>query len=346
MTLTSTGGTEQTLTTFDEVWLEAGSVATRLNGLGVTQRNWRVLSVQIAGTNVVNRGQQHLVPTPDAVWKIVVLLYDLKVAPVDALFGTNVHGTVDLKFPDGTVQTESIDAASPTLGFASLPRGNYELRLHTAGLGAPTPVALSRDQTASIRVITFVDLGILGSVMLAGVASLLWIGRRQQIFASAGWIRARAGVWSSGAARSMSPHPVGSNRPRQAGLAGQLRCRRPDRCARLRAASFLAPEHATSAGPSPRPHRHRMGDAHPDRDQGVVDNGGEGADLRPPAGRAGSGDGGCASYRGWSARAVDRRWDPGSRCGATLHHPPQGSAVAAGTACRTARAFARDAPWD
>jgi hypothetical protein len=202
--LTSTGGTGQTFTTFDEIWLEAGSVVTRLEGLDVTERNWRVLNVQIAGTNVVNRGQQHLVPTPDAVWEIVVLLYDLKVAPVDALFGTNVHGTVDLKFPDGTVQTESIDAANPTLAFASLPRGNYELRLHTAGLGAPTPVALSRDQTASIRVITFVDLGILGSVMLAGVASLLWIGRRQQMFASAKWVRATAGVWSSAAARRVS----------------------------------------------------------------------------------------------------------------------------------------------
>jgi hypothetical protein len=202
--MTSTGGTEQTFTTFDEIWLEAGSVVTRLDGLGVTERNWRVLNVQIAGTNVVNRGQQHLVPTPDAVWKIVVLLYDLKVAPVDALLGTTVHGTVDLKFPDGTVQTESIDAENPTLAFASLPRGNYELRLHTAGLGAPTPVALSRDQTASIRVITFVDLGILGSVMLAGVATLLWVGRRQQVFASAEWVRAKAGVLSSGAARSAS----------------------------------------------------------------------------------------------------------------------------------------------
>ena len=271
MTLTSTGGTEQTLTTFDEVWLEAGSVATRLNGLGVTQRNWRVLSVQIAGTSVVNRGQQHLVPTPNAVWKIVVLLYDLKVAPVDALFGTNVHGTVDLKFPDGTVQTESIDAASPTLAFASLPRGSYELRLHTAGLGAPTPVALSRDQTASIRVITFVDLGVLGSVMLAGIASLLWIGRRQQIFASAGSMKA----WSSGAGRSLSRR-VGSG-------AGRLIAARPfERSPSSRRSTPLRQAHPTTSSPQDGgPHTLTHGGG-VDLVQGDgVDNGGEG----PTSGR-------------------------------------------------------------
>lgn len=195
--LTSTGGTEQKLTSFTDVWLEAASVATRLDGLGATDRNWRVLDVQIAGTNVVNRGQQHLVPAPDAVWKIVVLLYDLEVAPVDALFGSDVHGAIDLVFPDGTVQTASIGAANPTLAFKSLPRGNYTLRLHTAGLGAPTPVALSRDQTASIRVITFVDLTIMGSILLGGVGILLWIGRRQQIFATVGRMRAPTGGWSS-----------------------------------------------------------------------------------------------------------------------------------------------------
>ena len=192
VTLTSTGGMEQTFTSFDEVWLESATVVRRLNDLGEAGRNWRVVDVQIAGTNVVNRGQQHLVPAPGAVWPIVVLLYDLQVAPTDALFGTDVHGTIDLTYPDGTVQTESIDAANPTLKFASLPRGNYTVRLHTQGLGAPTAVALSRDQTASIRVITYVDLGVLGVVMLGVVALLLLIGRRQ-ILANAGRIGAPAG---------------------------------------------------------------------------------------------------------------------------------------------------------
>jgi hypothetical protein len=217
----------------------------------------------------VNRGQQHLVPTPDAVWKIVVLLYDLKVAPVDALFGSNVHGTVDLKFPDGTVQTESIDAASPTLGFASLPRGNYELRLHTAGLGAPTPVALSRDQTASIRVITFVDLGILGSVMLAGVASLLWIGRRQQIFASAGWMKARAGVWSSGAARSMSRGVV-------SGAGSLISARAFERSPSSRRSTPLRQAHPTTSSPQDGgPHTLTQGGGVDVVQGDGVDNGGE-----------------------------------------------------------------------
>ena len=286
VTVTSTGGTEQTFTTFDDIWLEAGSVVTRLDGLGVTQRNWRVLNVQIAGTNVVNRGQQHLVPTPDAVWKIVVLLYDLKVAPVDALFGTDVHGTIDLKFPDGTVQTESIDAANPTLAFASLPRGNYELRLHTAGLGAPTPVALSRDQTASIRVITYVDLGILGSAMLGGVASLLWIGRRQQIFARAVSMKARAGVWTSGAALSMS-RTGGLRATTKSGL-GRARAGISGAAGLISARSFEwlgtpirrwwrpSPRHSVpfrQAHPtSPRPHD---GEPHTRTQGGGVDNGGE-----------------------------------------------------------------------
>ena len=205
VTLTSTGGMEQTFTNFDEVWLESATVVRRLDGLGVAGRNWRVVDVQIAGTNVVNRGQQHLVPAPDAVWQIVVLLYDLQVAPIDALFGTDVHGTIDLTYPDGTVQTESIDAANPTLAFASLPRGNYTVRLHTLGLGAPTAVALSRDQTASIRVLTYLDLGLLGFVMLGIVAVLLSVGGRQQILAKVGRIVAPTGgklAWVPGSVSS------------------------------------------------------------------------------------------------------------------------------------------------
>ena len=204
VTLTSTGGMEQTFTNFDEVWLESATVVRRLDGLGVAERNWRIVDVQIAGTNVVNRGQQHLVPAPDAVWQIVVLLYDLQVAPIDALFGSDVHGTIDLTYPDGTVQTESIDAANPTLAFASLPRGNYTVRLHTLGLGAPTAVALSRDQTASIRVLTYLDLGLLGFVMLGVVAVLLSVGRRQQIFAYAWRIASPTGGWPSWVPLSVS----------------------------------------------------------------------------------------------------------------------------------------------
>ena len=139
-----------------------------------------MVEVLIHGTNVVNRGQQSTQPTAGAVWRVTVLLFDLSVQGHDALLGSPLSGTLDLQYPDGAIVSAKLGTSSP-VSFPRLPRGNYTLRLHAGGLAAATPVALSRSQAVAIRVITFLDVGMLGAVALIGVGGLLWFGRRRQV---------------------------------------------------------------------------------------------------------------------------------------------------------------------
>jgi hypothetical protein len=197
--LTSTGGSQLTLTRFNDVWLEAGTAVKRGEGLGVTTREWRVLEVRMAGANVVNRGQQQIIPGPNAVWTVEVLLFDLRVTAQDAIFGSALTGQLQLAYPDGTTSGVHLDGSHPA-DFARLPRGDYVLRLSAAGLGAPTPVTLSRDQTSVIRVITYLDLAIFGGFMLACAAALIWLGRRSQILV----VARRSRAWFSSPPRAVS----------------------------------------------------------------------------------------------------------------------------------------------
>lgn len=223
VTLTSTGGQELVLRRYRDVWLEAGMAVKRASGLEVSPRNWRVLEVEIAGTNVVNRGQQEVDPRPGMVTTVDVLLFDLSIEAHDALFGLPVAGNLELEYPDGTVQRATLDEERKVVEFARLPRGDYTLRLHARGIGAPTPVALSRDQEAVIRVISFLDIGVFAGFALVVLAALLWFGRRHQVVAVASGSRrvsrqlsmaARSTVGSVG--RLLRTAPAASERARRA----------------------------------------------------------------------------------------------------------------------------------
>ncbi len=191
--LTGTGGAGMNVASFDDVWVDAATAVKSPSGLRESGRNWRVLEAMVSGTNVVNRGQQRFTPHPGDVWTISVLMFNLRVEAEDALFGSAVQGTLSLVYPDGTSHPVTLDASTPATDFNRLPRGDYVLHLKASGLVAPTPVALSRDQTAVIRIITYLDMAGFGSVMLLTVAALFWFGRREQTVAvmSAGWRGAR-----------------------------------------------------------------------------------------------------------------------------------------------------------
>ena len=200
ITLTSTGGSELTLTQFADVWLEAGTAVKQLDTLAPSPRTWRLLEVQMAGTNVVNRGQQRITPAPGATWTVGLLLYDLKVEARDAIFGNLIGGELSLVYPDGSAQVTQLGKGGSGIDYPQLPRGLYTLRLRVAGLGAPTPVALSRDQTAVIRVITYLDLSILGIALLGAIGAMAWFGRRHQL------------IWLGHHLLARSSAAVGANR--------------------------------------------------------------------------------------------------------------------------------------
>ena len=182
VTLVGSNGQSQTVTNYADIWLTAASSTAQQNGLAAVGNVYRIAEVSIAGSNVVNVGQQIWQPTPNGHLVVQVLLYSLTVTTSDALFGSAVQGPLDLVYPDGTVRTSQM-GPSGSLSFDGLARGRYTLKLHASGLTAPTPVALSRSQQANMRIITTLDLAVgLGAGILA-VVVLLLLGRRRQLAA-------------------------------------------------------------------------------------------------------------------------------------------------------------------
>jgi len=177
---TSSTGGELVLTSFTDAWWEAGTAVSRTGGLQASSTLWRLSEVDMAGTNVVNQGQQAFTPTVDGTWTVNLLLYDLTIRTNDALTGSALPGTAELQFPDSTSRTAPI-AADGSAVFEGLPRGSYLVKLKTDGLAPMTPIALSRSQDATIRVISYLDMGLVVGFVIVSLLALLWIGRRRQL---------------------------------------------------------------------------------------------------------------------------------------------------------------------
>jgi hypothetical protein len=159
-----------------DVWWASATTIRAAGQLVATPITYRALSVQIHGAQVVNRGQQSWTPTENGVWTIQVLLYGMTVQTRDALFGTPVAGKLQLTYPDGFVTTQALGSNGSTT-FVNLPRGQYQLKLASSSLTPPTPVALSKPQAASLRVITMADITVAVGLLLALIAILALIGR-------------------------------------------------------------------------------------------------------------------------------------------------------------------------
>lgn len=159
-----------------DVWWTASTTIRASSQLVASPITYRVLSVKIHGAEVVNRGQQSWTPTDDGVWTIQVLLYGLTVQTRDALFGTPVEGRLQLTYPDGFVDTATV-GSDGTATFNNLPRGQYQLKLASSSLTPPTPVALSKPQSAVLRVITLTDIGSAAGLLIAVAFVLALIGR-------------------------------------------------------------------------------------------------------------------------------------------------------------------------
>jgi hypothetical protein len=177
---TSSTGGELVLTSFTDAWWEAGTAVSRTGGLQPSTTLWRLSEVEMAGTNVVNQGQQAFTPTINGTWTVNLLLFDLVVHTRDAITGSSLHGTAELVFPDSTSRTSPI-GSDGSARFGGLPRGSYVVKLKTDGIAPTTPIALSRSQEATIRIISTFDIGLAVGLLLLSLLALLWIGRRRQL---------------------------------------------------------------------------------------------------------------------------------------------------------------------
>jgi hypothetical protein len=165
-------------------WLPASRIARRVDGLQITKLLYSVINVKLDGSNVVNESQQQFYAEPNDTWKISLLLYSLKIKVNDGLFGSAAGKSINLLFPNGQVSNYPLDT-SGQVEIHGLARGNYSIEVvGTRGLGNKMPVALSRNQDANIKVLTYTDLGIVGTLGFLTALALLIYGRRGVLLSS------------------------------------------------------------------------------------------------------------------------------------------------------------------
>jgi hypothetical protein len=177
ISIRSVQGDVFTLKPGDQPWLPASRTARRQTGLDVTNLLYSVNSVLISGSNVVNSAQQRFYVKPDDTWNISLLLYSMHITTKDGLFASPVGQSINITFPDGQVENYPLNA-SGSLDVYSLPRGIYRISLPgVTGLGTSTPVALSRNQVVSLRVITTLDMAVIGFLSIGFALGLIFYGR-------------------------------------------------------------------------------------------------------------------------------------------------------------------------
>jgi hypothetical protein len=159
------------------LWVPAGRIVRRLEGLRLNPIPYSVKSVVVDGSNVVNEGQQVFDPAPHASWVVELLFYDATFSVQDRFFGFPTGSSIDLVYPDGhSVQHPLVDGEVRVNG---LPRGNYDVIVHGPGLRLRAPVAVSRDTDAKLVLLSYLDIGVAIVLGLALAVGLVRIGRRR-----------------------------------------------------------------------------------------------------------------------------------------------------------------------
>jgi hypothetical protein len=159
-----------------DVWWTAATSVRVSTFLKPSPTTYRALSAKIHGAEVVNRGQQAWTPTENGVWTIQLLLYGMTVQTRDAVFGTPVAGQLTLMYPDGAKIQQPV-AGDGKVSFANLPRGQYQLQLTPSAFSPPSPVALSKVQDATLRIVTYQDIALAVGLMVVVIIVLAVIGR-------------------------------------------------------------------------------------------------------------------------------------------------------------------------
>ncbi|MDQ1462215.1 MAG: hypothetical protein QOI08_3699 [Actinomycetota bacterium] len=173
--LHSEGGSTIVLQKVAPVWLRGIKVASNAGHLGVNDVEYKISSVKLNGNNVVHVDQQHFVPAHGQNVIVQLLLFDVTLTVNDAFFGFSQGSAIDLKYADGTVKHAPLQHGSVTL--TDLPRGDYALTVHAPGLTSDKSLSISRNQTADLQVISWVDLAVLIGALLLLCAGLFLIAR-------------------------------------------------------------------------------------------------------------------------------------------------------------------------
>ena len=176
-TARSSSGAVYTLEGPGPHWLPAERVVRDLYGIDERELLYSVESVMAGGSNLVNQGQQRFLVEPNDVWQIELLLYSIRLTARDALFGFPIGRQIRLEYPDGRLERHTLSPGGE-LSLDSLPRGEYRVKVEGAsGISPVVPVALSRDQSVRLKVISSLDIGLALMLSVATASGLLFAGR-------------------------------------------------------------------------------------------------------------------------------------------------------------------------
>lgn len=164
------------------VWLPVTRPAQ--DALGVEGRpiSYTISAVIVHGNNVVNVGQQRFVPSQTTQWVLTGLFFDLLVQGDELLTGNPYGRSVELTYPDKTVKTVPFGRGHRVV-LHTLPRGDYQVRVHGGAMTLTSSVHLSSNQSATQAVVTLKDflmIGVLGLFILSGLFLAGTIGRRRR----------------------------------------------------------------------------------------------------------------------------------------------------------------------
>jgi Phosphoesterase family/Glycosyl hydrolase family 99 len=180
VTLRGSDGGRYVLASRRPLWLQGNRVVPESHGRRSTALHYAAERVLVAGSNVVNRGQQRFFPSESRRMELRLLLFQVRVTVRDALLGFPIGSAIRLQYPNGEVRREAL-GPNAELALTSLPRGDYRVSVDALGLSSSRPVALSRDQELDLQVISWLDV----VVVLLGLASvalaLLFVRRPSRV---------------------------------------------------------------------------------------------------------------------------------------------------------------------
>ncbi len=160
----------------DAVWLPGQEITSGPDGPTTRAVTYTVTKVDVAGSNVVNSGQQRVVPSIDPRPAVRLLLYTVRFVGRDALLRSHAGTRVHLRHPDGSVTEVALHSHGGVV--RDLPRGDYDVTIEGGTFHLAHPLAISRDQTADIDAVSYLDVIVLAVAVTVAAAGVLLIGRR------------------------------------------------------------------------------------------------------------------------------------------------------------------------
>jgi hypothetical protein len=159
-------------------WIPASRVTRRRSGgLDPVNLLYTVSEVMVDGSNVVNKAQQQFYAQPNATWSISLLFYTFSIHTTDALFGFPQGKQLNLYLPNGEMKTYPLDSTG-SVSIPSLARGDYFFQVTGArGISPKAPVSLSKDQELNTKVISFLDMGVIGGAGMLIALGLILYGK-------------------------------------------------------------------------------------------------------------------------------------------------------------------------